>query len=568
MQPSVLPTLFGPRLEGERGTFRLWAPAADAVLLEIDGQPPVPMSRTIDGWHQVSTACAAGTRYAFRVNGTRVPDPASRAQSGGVHGFSVVSDPESYPWATAWKGRPWEEAVIYETHVGLEGGFAKLGERLSSLRDLGVTAIELMPIAAFPGTRNWGYDAVLPFAPAESYGTPTALKALIDRAHALSQMMILDVVYNHFGPDGNYLGLYAPQFFRKDIKTPWGDAMDFSKSEVRNFFIENALYWINEFRFDGLRLDAVHAIADKEFLFELAESVRRTAGDRAVHLVLENDDNDSSLLEGAFDAQWNDDFHHAAHVLLTGEHTGYYKDHAENPAERLARVLREGFDYQGELSRHRGKKRGTTSAHLPPTAFVSFLQNHDQVGNRGLGERLPKLSEEAPLRAAIALLLLSPQIPLLFFGEELGSVAPFYYFTEHGPELAEAVRVGRMGEFPAMDPEVIADPNALETFRASSPFANAPQADAWRTFYRELLRVRHTEIAPRLKGALSLDAKALGPRAVMARWRLADASVLTLAANLAQERQPIVPPASPLIYGSCDTGLLPAATTAAWLGPA
>jgi len=337
------------------------------------------------------------------------------------------------------------------------------------LRDLGFTAIELMPVAAFPGTRNWGYDGVLPFAPAEAYGTPDELKALIDRAHELGLMMMLDVVYNHFGPDGNYLSAYAPEFFRDEVHTPWGAAIDFRCHAVRRFFIENALYWIREFRFDGLRLDAVHAIEPKDFLVDLAREVRASTPGRHTHLVLENDANDAELLRDGFDGQWNDDFHHTVHVLLTGEGFGYYRDHVHDPAKRLARVLAEGFDYQGQTSQHRARARGSRSCDLSPASFVSFLQNHDQVGNRAGGERLIDLADEDALRAAIALLLLAPQIPLVFMGEEIGTRAPFLFFTDHGPRLAQAVREGRAREFAFETHKEMPDPNAIETFLASQP---------------------------------------------------------------------------------------------------
>ena len=571
MAIAAQPKLFGPLVTRDACVFRLFAPAAREVILEIDGKPAAAMTRVGDGWHARETPAPLGTRYAFRVDGTRMPDPASRRQDGGVHGFSVVTDEARYAWSTkAWKGRPFEETVFYETHAGLEGGFQKLATRLPALRDLGVTAIELMPVAAFPGARNWGYDGVLPFAPAEAYGTPDDLKALVDRAHALGLMMVLDVVYNHFGPDGNYLRLTAPAFFRDDRKTPWGDAIDFRNDMVRRFFIENALYWTDDFRFDGLRLDAVHAIADKGFLLALAEEVRAAAGGRHIHLVLENDDNDASLLETAFDAQWNDDFHHALHVLLTGETQGYYGDHADKPAARLARVLAEGFDYQGEFSGHRKANRGTPAVALPPTSFVSFLQNHDQTGNRGKGERLTVLANEEKLKAAMALLLLSPQVPLLFVGEEVGSRAPFHYFTDHGPELARAVREGRAREFPGLAGEAMSDPNAEETFLSSNPFARAPDAERWCAFTRDLLKLRARAIVPRLKGARALGANAMGHRSVIARWRLGDGSRLTIAANfgdvpaaLANAEQP-----AHLIYGVLAGDTVPPSVTAAWLAPA
>jgi maltooligosyltrehalose trehalohydrolase len=558
---------FGPLIDGDSVRFRLWAPAAREAMLEVEGAAPVPMNPVGNGWIEACARCAPNTRYAFRLNGTRVADPASRRQSGGVHGWSQLSNAASYSWrCERWNGRPWHETVHYETHVGLEGGFRCLAERLADLRGIGITAIELMPISAFPGERNWGYDGVLPFAPAEVYGSPDDLKALVDSAHEQSLMIFLDVVYNHFGPDGNYLGLYAPEFFRHDVATPWGAAIDFRQHAVRRFFIENALYWIHEFRFDGLRFDAVHTISERDWLIELAGEVRASLPPgRQVHLVVENDNNDPELLRHGFDAQWNDDFHHVLHHLLTGERSGYYGDHADDPAERLARVLREGFDYQGAHSRHRKGARGASSGDLPPTAFVSFLQNHDQTGNRARGDRLTTLTDEDALEAAIALLLLSPQIPLIFMGDEIGSRAPFLYFTDHTPELAQLVRKGRAAEFPSQTDSSVPDPNALETFRASRPRDTSGNA-RWQSYYRRLLGVRQTEIIPRLKGTTrSIDANAIGDAAVVARWRMSDGDVLTLSANFGRESVSVRVPRGRTIWGSPTGDVLPQRTTLGWI---
>jgi malto-oligosyltrehalose trehalohydrolase len=470
-----------------------------------------------------------------------VPDPAARAQCGDVHGEIVVVDPSFYRWRRSeWRGRPWHETVLYELHVGAFGGFDAVARELPRLAGLGVTAVELMPIAEFPGARNWGYDGVLPFAPESSYGSPHQLKALIDAAHDHNLMIFLDVVYNHFGPDGNYLHLYAPEMFRNDVTTPWGPALDFRHKEVRRFFIDNALYWLVEYRFDGLRLDAVHAIPDRDWLDEMAAELRRTIEPaRQIYLVLENDDNAASHLARDFNAQWNDDGHHVIHVLLTGEHEGYYSEYADAPAMRLARCLKEGFIYQGETSSYRnGKRRGTHSADLPPSAFVLFLQNHDQIGNRAFGERLTVISNPAALEAAIALQLMSPQIPLIFMGEEQASVSPFLFFTDHNPDLARAVRESRCREFAGFakfsDPEEVAkipDPNALETFERSKPAPHPAHAGAREKLYRHLLALRSKEIVPRLGGARAVDANAIGPAAVLARWRMGDSSTLIIASN-------------------------------------
>lgn len=535
--------LWGPlRIDPETVRFRLWAPDRDIVALEIDTGQRITMQRDDEGWFSVDAKAAPGCLYRFRLDeDLAVADPASRAQHGGVHGWSVLHDPEGYAWKCAdWAGRPWHEAVIQEVHAGVLGGFDGVAERLSALADLGVTAIQLMPIAAFAGTRNWGYDGVLPFAVAEAYGSPDALRSLIDQAHAHGLMVMLDVVYNHFGPDGNYLGAYAKGFFDEHTDTPWGGAVAVSRTPVRRFFIENALMWLRDYRFDGLRFDAVHAIADDAFLDEMAREIRSQLPGRHIHLVLENENNDADrLAPGLYDAQWNDDFHNVLHVLLTRETDAYYAGFASDPTARLARCLAEGFIYQGETppgeSAH---PRGTPSAHLPTTRFVSFLQNHDQIGNRAMGERLTVLADHDRLRAATALLLLSPQIPLIFMGDEDGSTSPFLFFTDFTDDLAEAVREGRRREFASFaafaDPaarEAIPDPNAPDTFRASTP---EPGADAgrWRDFYRDLLKLRHQQIIPRLADTHGLGADVLGEGAVCARWEMADGNTLTIAVNL------------------------------------
>ena len=547
---------FGTRLLApDRTLFRLWAPDREAVSVEIEGMPPVPMNRLADGWFEAEAAAGAGARYKFRISDDlAVPDPASRAQAGDVHDASVVRDPDSYQWKRKdWTGRPWHETVLYELHAGALGGFEGVMQQLPALADLGITAIELMPVADFPGPRNWGYDGVLPYAPDAAYGTPDQLKALVDAAHELDMMVFLDVVYNHFGPDGNYLGTYAPQFFRDDIHTPWGQAIDFRQRPVRDFFIENAIYWLDEFRFDGLRFDAVHAISDKDWLVEMAQRIRAAMPPgRHVHLVLENDDNSARLLERApshlYDAQWNDDMHHILHVMLTGEREGYYAGYINQWAEKLARGLSEGFIYQGEASLYAGgAPRGEPSGHLPPTSFVMFLQNHDQIGNRAFGERLTALANPHALRAAMALQLLSPHIPMLFMGEEVGATQPFLYFTSHlTQELADAVRNGRRQEFARFaafsDPaqrERIPDPNAEDTFQQSIPQADPAVAQSWREWIASLLAIRRTHIVPRLEGAASIGTEIIGPASVKARWRMGDGKVLMLTINLGTSGVPI-----------------------------
>ncbi|WP_040260601.1 malto-oligosyltrehalose trehalohydrolase [Pseudomonas massiliensis] len=526
--------------------FSLWAPDANAVEVVFDDGESLSMTAEEDGWFVSQANCAAGTAYRYRIDGElEVPDPASRAQQSDVHSASVVVDPAAYQWRRQWQGRPWHEAVIYEVHVGLMGGFEGVAKHLPRLAALGITAIELMPIAEFPGDRNWGYDGVLPYAPEHSYGSPDQLKALIDSAHEHGLMVILDVVYNHFGPDGNFLNSYAKSFFREDKHTPWGAAIDFRRPQVREFFIGNALMWLLDYRFDGLRFDAVHAIEDPDFLEEMARRIRKAipAG-RHVWLNLENEHNEAHLLQKGYDAQWNDDGHNALHVLLTGETEAYYQDYAEDTTGKLARCLGEGFVYQGHTNRH-GVARGEPSGHLNPTSFVLFLQNHDQIGNRAFGERLSQLAPEPALRAATTLLLASPMIPLMFMGDEWAAAEPFQFFTSFHGELAEAVRKGRRAEFEAFsafqDPERrerIPDPNAESTFDASRPAFDhfeAHQRGPWVELYVHLLSMRRRDLWPRLPGSVAKGVTVLGDKAVSARWRLGDGSIWQIDLNLAEQ---------------------------------
>ncbi len=543
--------------------FRIWAPSAERTdLCLLAPERRLAMKRAGDGWFEVvARDASAGTRYRFQINGgTQVPDPASRFQPGDVDGASEVVEPLEFEWDDVnWKSRPWEETVLYELHVGTftpEGTFAAAATKLDYLADLGITAIELMPVADFPGKRNWGYDGVLPYAPDSSYGTPGDLKNLIQTAHRKDLMVFLDVVYNHFGPEGNYLRLYSPQFFTDRHRTPWGEAINFDGPHsrvVRDFFIHNALYWLEEFHFDGLRLDAVHAIVDDsqpDILTELAEAVRRNFGtERCIHLVLENERNAARYLERngpmcpkLYNAQWNDDIHHAFHVLLTGESDGYYSDYAEHPLHQLGRCLAEGFAFQADVSPyHGGCLRGEASNHLPPTAFVSFLQNHDQVGNRAFGDRISSLASARALRAAVSILLLAPSPPLLFMGEEFGASSPFLFFCDFHGELARAVTEGRRNEFAKFarfsDPRArtqIPDPNSQESFLASklnwSCVGDGSHAE-WRELFRRLLALRKKSIVPLLRGATKGDAQFTieRDRVLRVQWRFADASLILIA---------------------------------------
>jgi maltooligosyltrehalose trehalohydrolase len=546
--------LFGPRLGADGVTFRLWAPAARQVELMLDGARP--MRSSADGWHALAVpGIAAGTLYRFRIDGAlEVPDPASRFQPQDVNGPSEVID-HRFTWQTRdWVGRPWHEAVIYELHVGAftpGGSFLSAIDKLDHLVACGITAIELMPIADFGGTRNWGYDGVLLFAPDSAYGRPEHLKTLIDAAHARGLMVLLDVVYNHFGPEGNYLGHYAPQFFI-EAHTPWGKAIDYRVPQVRAFAIENALHWLRDYRFDGLRLDAVHAIVEPgepSVLVDLSRAVGQLAAQtgRLIHLVLENDNNTAHLLDpaadpprGSYRAQWNDDYHHAWHVLLTGERSGYYRDYVEAPANHLVRCLASGFAYQGECSPHRkGAHRGEPSAHLPPTAFVNFLQNHDQIGNRPFGDRLVKLAPAAAIEAALAVTLLAPSPPLLFMGEEWGATEPFPFFCDFTGDLAEAVRTGRKAEFAEAYAGLAGEwPDALseETFRSARLDWSARERTEHQRrldLVRRLLDIRRTEVMPRVARMPGSRTTAHHERGVvMARWRMGDGSELRLLANL------------------------------------
>jgi maltooligosyltrehalose trehalohydrolase len=576
------PMPFGATVMAGGGVrFRLWAPGSAGIGLQLEAPGAQsfiehPMQAQAAGWHELDVpAAAAGWRYRFRLpetvcGGLCVPDPAARFNPVGVHGPSEVIDPAAFAWPDAveadWQGRPWETAVIYELHVGsfsATGDFAGVAARLDYLVALGVTVLEIMPVADFPGRCNWGYDGVLPFAPAARYGRPEDFKRLVSAAHARGLMVILDVVYNHLGPEGNYLHGYCPDFFNPQRHTPWGAALNFDGAgsrTVRDFFIHNALYWIEEYRLDGLRLDAIHALHDDsvpDLVAELRGALCAGPGrTRSIHLVLENDRNEAHRLNPVSTdksrcrshgiAQWNDDFHHAWHVLATGEKDGYYADYAADAPGLLARCLTDGFAFQGEPSAFRnGEPRGEPSAHLPPTAFVNFLQTHDQVGNRAFGERLCQLAAPAALEAATAVLLLAPQPPLIFMGDEFAARQPFLFFCDFGPDLAPAVSAGRRREFAGFaafaDPaalERIPDPQAASSFDASVLDWSAleqPAQARMQALYRQLLALRRCEIVPRLAGmagGTAIRVPHASPRVVHIRWQLGDGSLLELCANL------------------------------------
>ncbi len=543
--------------------FRLWAPSHDSIGVQLDeAAVPLPMRLVGNGWHELVTDRArAGTHYRFILpDGTSVPDPASRYQPEDVHGPSEVIDPAGYAWQDEdWRGRRWEEAVIYEMHIGAftpEGTFRAAIDKLDHLVALGATAIEIMPIADFPGRRNWGYDGALPNAPDSSYGRPEDLKALVEAAHQRGLMVLLDVVYNHFGPEGNYLHAIACEAFTDRHKTPWGAAINMDGPEsgpMRDFFVHNALTWIEEFHLDGLRLDAVHAIMDdssKHLLEELAERVRAAVPERPIHLILENEENQASRLTRAregepcwYTAQWNDDVHHVLHVAASGEANGYYADYLGD-TEKLGRALAEGFAFQGELMPYRGHPRGEPSDALPPTAFVAFIQNHDQIGNRAFGDRLTAVAPAEAVRAVAAVYLLLPQVPMLFMGEEWNAAQPFPFFCDFGHELADAVREGRREEFARFpefqDPatrERIPDPTAEGTFAAAKlrwGDIARPAHAAWLDWYRRAIAVRHAKIVPRLRDIRAGGRyEMIGEGAVVVRWLSSRGNgALVLAANL------------------------------------
>jgi malto-oligosyltrehalose trehalohydrolase len=577
---------FGAQARDGRVRFRLWAPACERVTLELDPRGrkrALAMRAAGDGFHELEVeGVGAGTRYLYRVkDDLAVPDPASRFNPDDVNGPSEVVDPAAFDWTDdGWRGRPWNEAVVYEMHVGTftpGGTFASAVERLDHLRDTGVTAVEVLPVADFAGARNWGYDGVLPFAPDAAYGRPEDFKRFVAEAHARGLMVILDVVYNHFGPEGNNLSAYAPQFFNPKHQTPWGAAINFDgemNAPVRDFFVHNAAYWIEEYHLDGLRLDAVHAIMDdspRHVVDDIARAIEVAGrGDRFVHLILENDRNQAAFLAPRpaphATAQWNDDWHHAAHVLLSGESDGYYADYAGRGAWFMGRTLAEGYAYQGDPSPFRkGEVRGEPSRDLPPTAMIDFLQNHDQVGNRALGERLSTLASPEALRLGMAALLLSPAIPMLFQGEEYAARTPFLFFCDFHGDLARAVRDGRRREFAAFerfsDPatrEKIPDPNARETFEASKlrweDLAEPVHAEAL-AHTRRLLAIRRQEIAPRLAGARAGTFATHGATGVTVEWPLAGGARLKLAANFGGEPlQALAPPTGRVLHVEGEAG--------------
>ncbi len=533
--------------------FLVWAPyARDVELVVGGGDRRVRMQPSADGYFSVEAKASPGERYSFALDGGgALPDPASRSQPDGVHGPSAVADP-SFPWSDdGWRGLPLRQYVIYELHVGTytpEGTFDAVIPHLSELRELGITAIELMPIAQFPGDRNWGYDGVFPFAAQNSYGGVDGLRRLVDACHAQGLAVVLDVVYNHLGPEGNYTGQFGP-YTTDRYHTPWGRAINFSEAEsdhVRRFFIESALWWVRDCRIDALRVDAVHAIVDPTavpFTQELCSAVHECASKagRAQHVIAESSLNDPRLLRPStaggmgFDGVWNDDFHHALHVALTGERDGYYSDF--DGARDLAAAYGDGFVYQGRYSLFRRRRHGAPLRGIERERLVVFAQNHDQVGNRADGARLSQLVDGDRLGLAAAAVLLSPNTPLLFMGEEYGETAPFQYFVSHSdPALIEAVRRGRREEFASFDWQgEVPDPQAVETFERSKLDhrlkREAPHA-AMLAFTRQLIEVRR-QLRDVLAGTIEARCDETGAAVAMLARSGAQAAILLL--NFAEE---------------------------------
>ncbi|GJL35480.1 malto-oligosyltrehalose trehalohydrolase [Enterobacter hormaechei] len=541
--------------------FRVWASGQPTITLRLAGKD-LDMRPCDEGWFELTVEnIAPGTEYQYVLaDGMTIPDPASRAQKADVNGPSLVIDPTQYRWQhPQWNGRPWEETVVYELHIGTftpEGTFRSAIRKLPYLAELGITQIEVMPLSQFGGNRGWGYDGVLLYAPHSAYGTPDDFRAFVDTAHGLGLSVVLDIVLNHFGPEGNYLSLLSPDFFDSSRSTPWGAGIAYDVDAARRYIAQAPLYWLTEFRLDGLRFDAIDQIEDKSekhILIDIARRIRQQITDRPIHLTTEDSrniidlhprDEDGSV--SLFTAEWNDDLHNAVHVLATRETQAYYQDFADAPEKWVARALAEGFAYQGEVSPHSGEPRGVDSRGQPPAAFVDFIQNHDQVGNRALGERLISLAGPERSQLLLATLLLSPHIPLIFMGEEYGETRPFLFFTDFHGDLARAVREGRAKEFAGhsgYDGVDVPDPNAERTFTLSKLNWQARQSTegkAWLALTRELLALRQQYIVPLLAQASGQNGKVVdtAPGFLAVRWTFPDGT-LSMALNLGEHARPV-----------------------------
>lgn len=546
--------------------FLVWAPAAERVELQIvsSGDRCVPLERAGLGYHKaVVDNVEPGILYGFRLNGQKErPDPASRYQPGGVHGPSELVDFSTFPWNDGhWSGLKLEDYVLYELHVGtfsVEGTFDAVVPRLDELKLLGVTALELMPVAQFPGNRNWGYDGVYPFAVQNSYGGPEGLRRLVDACHQRDMAVVMDVVYNHLGPEGNYLADFGP-YFTAVYRMPWGAAVNFDGPQsdaVVRFFVENALYWIDDFHIDALRLDAIHGIVDRNaqpFLALLTGAVQEFAKrtGRKVYVIAESDLNDSRFLLPresygyGLDAQWNDDFHHAVHSLLTGERAGYYQDFGR--MEDLVKAFSEGYVYSGQFSEYRQRRHGNCSREIPAHKFVVFAQNHDQIGNRMLGERLTELVSFEALKLCAGLVLLSPFVPLLFMGEEYGETAPFLYFTSHSdPDLIQAVRTGRKEDFAAFgwqqEPPDPQDESIFTHSKLNHDLAKREPHRNLRDFHQELIRLRRSVPALRVLSKENADIKGFEKEKILLVTRWSSNSQVFMAFNLGDADTPLAAP--------------------------
>ena len=537
---------FGSWPEGDGVRFRVWAPeesGVSLVLFEAGSPRAVPLDRYPDGTHGGHVrGIGPGARYKYRIGAGEFPDPASRRQPEGVHGPSEVVDPAAFRWSVdRWPRISLDELIVYELHVGTftpEGTFRAVMERLPYLKGLGVTAVELMPVADFPGDRNWGYDGASLFAPARCYGTPDDLRRLVDEAHRNGLWVLMDVVYNHLGPEGSYLPAFSPYVFSEIHASPWGKGLNVDgphSSLVRQFFIENAQHWVHEYRIDGLRLDATHAIlddSDRPFVADLSSRVRESAGDRGVLVIAEDHRNLDAMIrpegEGGWglDGVWADDFHHVVRVATTGEQEGYYRDFS-GTAEELATTINKGWLYCGQVGPHHNEARGTEPTGIPPRRMVVCIQNHDQIGNRAMGDRLHHDGSPAAYRAASALLMAVPETPMLYQGQEWATSKPFQFFTDHPEPLGHLVTEGRRNEFRHFkaftDPEArerIPDPQAESTFLDSrldwSEPETEPHASTLR-LYRTLLNLRGSEPALKAAGLGRHGAVAIGEKALLLR---------------------------------------------------
>lgn len=523
---------WGTRLDRDGlWTAQVWAPSARQVGLVLNDDI-IAMQPTGSGGWACRFAADENAPYRLVVDGKRYPDPASRLQVTDVHGPSRLVGPISFDWGGPWPGRPLHELVLYELHVGTftpGGKFRDAAEKMADLAELGFTAIEIMPVSHFSGSRGWGYDGVLPFAPHPAYGTPDDLRHLVRTAQEWGLCVVLDLVMNHFGPDGAYLHAIAPEFFDAARHTPWGAAIDFSQEAVRKYWIDCALMWLEDYRLDGLRLDAVHQIQGEgasEFFIELGEAVHRLQPGRPLHLILEDERNDPALREtGLYAASWNDDFHHAIHTGLTGEAHGYYATFAVNPIGDLARALQHGHIEEGQKRAGRNTPRGAICSHLPVTSFVNSIQTHDQVGNRAHGERLLALADERAVMTAYALLLSAPYTPMVFMGEERGATTPFLFFADYEGELAEATRKGRAKEFAGIAAlgDQVPDPIDPKTFaRSKLDWGAGASARQWRALTKRVLDFRRKGVMPLTATERERSSvRAVGDKAISARWLFA-----------------------------------------------